>query len=100
MHLFLFVKVRENWADDPERYREMGIEFPKGLSLYGRYPAAHRPELASVLDRDDLHAGRRVAAVRIDPAVDVVRVGRILAADQLPDRHLTAVHEGLAGHLG
>ena len=29
VHLFLFVKVRENWADDPERYRGMGIEFPK-----------------------------------------------------------------------
>ena len=21
VHLFLFVKVRENWGDDPERYR-------------------------------------------------------------------------------
>jgi GTP-binding protein Era len=30
VHLFLLVKVREGWADDPERYREMGIEFPKG----------------------------------------------------------------------
>jgi GTPase len=29
VHLFLFVKVRENWADDPERYRAMGLEFPK-----------------------------------------------------------------------
>lgn len=29
IHLFLFVKVRENWADDPARYREMGLEFPK-----------------------------------------------------------------------
>jgi GTP-binding protein Era len=29
VHLFLFVKVRDNWADDPERYREMGLEFPK-----------------------------------------------------------------------
>ncbi len=29
VHLFLFVKVREGWADDPERYRAMGIEFPK-----------------------------------------------------------------------
>jgi len=29
VHLFLFVKVRENWGDDPERYREMGIEFPR-----------------------------------------------------------------------
>jgi len=29
VHLFLFVKVRENWSDDPERYRVMGIEFPK-----------------------------------------------------------------------
>ncbi len=28
IHLFLFVKVRENWADDPERYREMGLDFP------------------------------------------------------------------------
>ncbi|MEQ8698169.1 GTPase Era [Bauldia litoralis] len=29
VHLFLFVKVREKWGDDPERYRAMGIEFPK-----------------------------------------------------------------------
>jgi GTP-binding protein Era len=29
VHLFLFVKVRERWSDDPERYREMGLEFPK-----------------------------------------------------------------------
>ena len=30
VHLFLFVKVRENWGSDPERYREMGLKFPKG----------------------------------------------------------------------
>jgi GTPase len=30
VHLFLFVKVRERWGDDPERYREMGLEYPKG----------------------------------------------------------------------
>jgi GTP-binding protein Era len=29
VHLFLFVKVRENWLDDPERYRAMGLEFPE-----------------------------------------------------------------------
>jgi GTP-binding protein Era len=29
VHLFLFVKVREGWQDDPERYREMGLEPPK-----------------------------------------------------------------------
>jgi GTP-binding protein Era len=29
VHLFLFVKVRENWGDDPSRYREMGLDFPK-----------------------------------------------------------------------
>ena len=29
VHLFLFVKVREGWGDDPERYRQMGLEFPK-----------------------------------------------------------------------
>ncbi|KAB0539998.1 GTP-binding protein Era [Pseudochrobactrum saccharolyticum] len=28
VHLFLFVKVRDNWGNDPERYREMGLEFP------------------------------------------------------------------------
>jgi GTP-binding protein Era len=30
VHLFLFVKVREKWGEDPERYREMGLEFPRG----------------------------------------------------------------------
>ncbi len=30
VHLFLFVKVRENWLEDPERFREMGLKFPKG----------------------------------------------------------------------
>ena len=29
VHLFLFVKVREGWGDDPERYRELGLTFPK-----------------------------------------------------------------------
>jgi GTP-binding protein Era len=29
VHLFLFVKVRERWGDDPERYREMGLDYPK-----------------------------------------------------------------------
>jgi GTP-binding protein Era len=29
VHLFLFVKVREAWGDDPERYRDLGLNFPK-----------------------------------------------------------------------
>lgn len=29
VHLFLFVKVRSNWGNDPERYREIGLEFPQ-----------------------------------------------------------------------
>lgn len=29
VHLFLFVKVRQGWGDDPARYRQMGLEFPK-----------------------------------------------------------------------
>jgi GTP-binding protein Era len=29
VHLFLFVKVREGWDRDPERYRQMGLEFPE-----------------------------------------------------------------------
>jgi GTP-binding protein Era len=29
VHLFLFVKVREGWGEDPERYRAIGLDFPK-----------------------------------------------------------------------
>jgi GTPase len=29
VHLFLFVKVREKWGEDPERYREMGLQWTK-----------------------------------------------------------------------
>ena len=29
VHLFLFVKVRQDWEDDPERYLQMGLTFPK-----------------------------------------------------------------------
>ena len=29
-HLFLTVKVRPGWLDDPARYREMGLDFPDG----------------------------------------------------------------------
>jgi len=27
VHLFVFVKVREEWGDDPERYRDLGLDF-------------------------------------------------------------------------
>ncbi len=27
VHLFLFVKVRENWLEDPARYRHLGLDF-------------------------------------------------------------------------
>jgi len=29
VHLFLFVKVRPRWTEDPERYREMGLDFSR-----------------------------------------------------------------------
>jgi GTP-binding protein Era len=29
IHLFLFVKVRAAWTEDPQRYREMGLDFPE-----------------------------------------------------------------------
>ena len=29
VHLFLFVKVRENWAEDPERFRAIGLEWQR-----------------------------------------------------------------------
>jgi GTPase len=29
VHLFLHVKVKDGWEHDPERYRDMGLEFPK-----------------------------------------------------------------------
>src|SRR5438067_2948058 len=30
VHLFLFVKVREDWAENSEHYKEIGLDFPKG----------------------------------------------------------------------
>ncbi|MAB15462.1 GTPase Era [Parvibaculum sp.] len=30
VHLFLFVKVRENWGNDRERFGAMGLDFPTG----------------------------------------------------------------------
>ena len=27
VHLFLFVKVRENWPDDPERFAPLGLDY-------------------------------------------------------------------------
>ena len=27
VHLFIFVKVRDKWGDDPERYRDLGLDF-------------------------------------------------------------------------
>jgi GTP-binding protein Era len=30
VHLFLHVKVKDKWGDDPARYRSMGLDFPKG----------------------------------------------------------------------
>ena len=35
VHLFLHVKVREGWSDDPERYREIGLEFPARKTATG-----------------------------------------------------------------
>jgi GTP-binding protein Era len=29
VHLFLFVKVREDWADKREHYRDIGLEYPE-----------------------------------------------------------------------
>jgi GTP-binding protein Era len=29
VHLFLHVKVREKWGEDPARYRSIGLDFPK-----------------------------------------------------------------------
>jgi GTPase len=31
VHLFLFVKVRENWAENREIYEQLGLEFPKDV---------------------------------------------------------------------
>jgi GTP-binding protein Era len=28
VHLFLFVKVRQDWADNSEHYREIGLDYP------------------------------------------------------------------------
>lgn len=36
VHLFLFVKVRDNWIDDPERYRMMGIDYAGAINAMER----------------------------------------------------------------
>ena len=38
VHLFLFVKVRERWGDDPDRYREMGWSFRRNRCRIGCSP--------------------------------------------------------------
>ena len=43
VHLFLFVKVRENWGDDPDRYRKWtGI--PQGMIRRSRQQQKNRPD--------------------------------------------------------
>ena len=34
VHLFLFVKVRENWVEDRERFRALGLDYdvPDGMA--------------------------------------------------------------------
>src|SRR5690606_37917535 len=78
VHLFLYVKVREDWAEDPERYREMGLEFPKEwVAAYGQHHdrlmnwsdegivLSVRPhgETAAVVDRRTRQHGRHVGLV-------------------------------------
>ena len=36
VHLFLFVKVRENWGDDPERYARPGSLVSQGVKRFSR----------------------------------------------------------------
>ncbi len=43
VHLFLFVKVREGWGEDPERYREMGLEVSAELNS-ARFEHRHDPK--------------------------------------------------------
>jgi GTP-binding protein Era len=31
VHLFLFVKVREDWAENRETYEQLGLEYPKDV---------------------------------------------------------------------
>ena len=42
VHLFLFVKVREGWGDDPERYRRNGIGISQGVGIWRRFRDAVR----------------------------------------------------------
>ena len=57
VHLFLFVKVREGWGDDPERYREMGKRLTARLKW--DYSRTAQPEvfdtiIADMLERSEL----------------------------------------------
>ncbi|MGY4417162.1 GTP-binding protein Era [Bradyrhizobium sp. LB7.1] len=107
VHLFLFVKVRENWGDDPDRYREMGLEFPQRITKKRsvtdertRQRTALRSAALCILDagrpvgrgagphtecrddRADDHDGD-AARRRHDPAAGLFRLARCTLAQEL-----------------
>ena len=52
VHLFLFVKVRERWGEDPARYREMGLGLPQGVIVSSSWTSptkasSSRPSLSA-----------------------------------------------------
>ena len=55
VHLFLFVKVREGWGEDPERYRAMGLVFPMVCERCFHWGArSARPGIHNLCHRDFL----------------------------------------------
>ncbi len=53
VHLFLFVKVREDWAENRDHFKEIGLDFPSDCPPSVRYagkPASgHLPPLVASL---------------------------------------------------
>ena len=88
VHLFLFVKVREGWGDDPERYRRWGWSFRRSDRCHGSAvagcdcdSAAGIPAWSGGRMRASCTAGDRTRrAARSEPAAaadqPVVRRGR------------------------
>ena len=67
VHLFLFVKVREHWGEDPERYREMGLDYPK--EWLPRHSGARRNPAHQAQEKYWIpaFAGIRVPVVPLSP---------------------------------
>ena len=105
VHLFLFVKVREKWGDDPERYREMGLEYPHGKRLDRLHAVDGEGIIIGVRRHGEIERHRRGdgrgqgPAPRPRPRRPLVEAGGDAPARQHRPAHLARPPRGASRHL-